>query len=410
MDGKRVYQSLRLKNFLSYGPDGAQLELMPLNVLIGQNASGKSNLIQALRLVRAIPANLSAPLFEGGGVKEFIYKGQAGPSAEIEVDVEDTVNQDVLRHSIAFAANGQRLQIQTERIASLRVAGRPNTPEYYYQNQLGKISLQAFGQKFVTRQTPDGPKVFVIQGWQDAERITTPSAELSIVAQRTDPDSYPALAYLHDLYASIRIYGNIDLESPNSLRATTRPDLPDDFVEESGRNLSIILNDLEHRGVMDDVVKRLRVVNDDIEAITVKISGGTVQTFIRERGLRDPIPAARLSDGTLRYLCLLAILTHPAPPPLICLEEPEIGMHPDVISALAELLVEASQRTQLIVTTHSDRLVSALSHVPEAIVVCERSPNGTTLQRLESDRLKLWLEKYNLGDLWLKGELGGTRW
>jgi predicted ATPase len=81
-----------------------------------------------------------------------------------------------------------------------------------------------------------------------------------------------------------------------------------------------------------------------------------------------------------------------------------------VIHKVAELLVEASQRTQIIVSTHSEQLVSALSEVPEAIVICERDKNGTHLQRLDAESLKEWLEDYSLGDLWLKGELGGTRW
>ena len=85
----------------------------------------------------------------------------------------------------------------------------------------------------------------------------------------------------------------------------------------------------------------------------------------------------QMSDGMLRYICLLAVLINPAPPPLICIEEPEIGLHPDVIHIVASLLAEASTRTQLIVTTHSDILVSALSDMPEAIVVCERDIDGT---------------------------------
>jgi predicted ATPase len=93
---------------------------------------------------------------------------------------------------------------------------------------------------------------------------------------------------------------------------------------------------------------------------------------------------------------------------LICIEEPEIGLHPDVLPVVADLLVEASQRTQLIVTTHSDLLVSGLSEVPESVLVCERDEEGTTLRRLEKDKLAEWLEKYSLGDLWLKGEIGGT--
>ncbi|HEX8998269.1 MAG TPA: hypothetical protein VGB07_00115, partial [Blastocatellia bacterium] len=76
----------------------------------------------------------------------------------------------------------------------------------------------------------------------------------------------------------------------------------------------------------------------------------------------------------------------------------------------AELLIEASQRTQLIVTTHSEFLVSALSDIPEAVIVCERNENGSQLNRLDPESLKEWLERYSLGDLWMKGELGGTRW
>lgn len=95
---------------------------------------------------------------------------------------------------------------------------------------------------------------------------------------------------------------------------------------------------------------------------------------------------------------------------MICLEEPEIGLHPDIIPGLAKLFLEASQRTQLVVTTHSDMLVSALSEVPEAIVVCERGEEGSQLRRLEPDKLSEWLERYRLGELWTMGEIGGTRW
>ena len=132
--------------------------------------------------------------------------------------------------------------------------------------------------------------------------------------------------------------------------------------------------------------------------------------FVHETGLNQPVPATRLSDGTIRYLCLLAILCHPTPPPLICIEEPELGMHPDIIPTIAELLVDASQRTQLIVTTHSDILVSALSSIPEAVIVCDRDATGSQLQRLDAEQLQEWLEKFALGDLWRMGEIRGTRW
>lgn len=106
----------------------------------------------------------------------------------------------------------------------------------------------------------------------------------------------------------------------------------------------------------------------------------------------------------------MAILCHPEPPPLICLEEPELGLHPEVIASVAKLLREAAQRTQIIVTTHSVELVDALTEEPEAVVVCEREAEGTTFRRLERSSLSEWLEKYTLGELWQKGEIGGTRW
>ena len=122
------------------------------------------------------------------------------------------------------------------------------------------------------------------------------------------------------------------------------------------------------------------------------------------------ISATRLSDGTLRFLFLLTILLDPAPPGLIVIEEPELGLHPDLIPKIAELLVSASKRTQLIVTTHSRVLIDALGEDPESVVVCEKHDGQTTFERLDGERMKEWLEKYSLGDLWSKGEIGGNRW
>lgn len=122
------------------------------------------------------------------------------------------------------------------------------------------------------------------------------------------------------------------------------------------------------------------------------------------------IPATRLSDGTLRYLCLLAILCDPEPPPLICIEEPELGLHPDILPKLGDLLRAASQRTQIIVTTHSDILVDTMTETPDAVVVCTRTQGQTIMERLNTVDLAEWLKRYRLGQLWTKGEIGGNRW
>ena len=129
---------------------------------------------------------------------------------------------------------------------------------------------------------------------------------------------------------------------------------------------------------------------------------------MHEDGLKTPIPATRLSDGTIRFLALLAVLLHPKQAPLLCIEEPELGLHPDALAIIAELLVEAKTRTQLIVTTHSDVLVSGLTEEADSILVSEHLAGGTEFRRQDPGKLEKWLQKYRLGEIWRMGRLGGN--
>ena len=95
---------------------------------------------------------------------------------------------------------------------------------------------------------------------------------------------------------------------------------------------------------------------------------------------------------------------------MICIEEPELGLHPDILPKVADLLRAASARTQVIVTTHSDILVDAMTETPEAVVVCAKEQGQTKMERLKADELEAWLKDYRLGQLWTKGEIGGNRW
>jgi len=183
-----------------------------------------------------------------------------------------------------------------------------------------------------------------------------------------------------------------------------------DFLEEDFSNLGLFLGRLKTRfpAAKRAILAGLRDLYEGINDFNVMTEGGTVQVFFDEGDF--VIPATRLSDGTLRYLCLLAILCDPEPPPLICLEEPELGLHPDILPKVADLLRDASTRTQLIVTTHSDILVDAMTATPEAVVVCSKEEGQTLMERLDPAALNEWLKTYRLGQLWTKGQIGGTRW
>jgi predicted ATPase len=263
----------------------------------------------------------------------------------------------------------------------------------------------------------DGPQVILARVGRgpDAvreERALSPEdfdLTQSILSQRKDPDQYPELTYLGKVFSRIYLFRNPNFGHNSPLRGPQRADLPRGLLLEDGSNLGMVLNQLMSSPATKRVLlERLKQFYPDVEDVVTSVVAGTVETMFHERGLSGPIPSTRLSDGTLRYLCLLTILCHPEPPPLVCIEDPELGLHPDILCRVGELLIDASQRTQLIVTTHSDTLVSAFSEIPEAVVVCEKEKTGTSLRRLEPKRLKEWLEKYSLGELWSMGETGGN--
>ncbi len=175
---------------------------------------------------------------------------------------------------------------------------------------------------------------------------------------------------------------------------------------EDARNLGLILNKFRRTPrAKDQLIKHLKLIYEDVRDVDVRVEGGTIQVFIDEG--RWAIPATRLSDGTLRWLCLLAILLNPDDQFLVCIEEPELGLHPDLLLPLADLLKEASERMQLVVTTHSDTLISALSDTPETVLVCEKHEGSTTMRRFSKDELSDWLKDYSLGSSGVVGNSEG---
>lgn len=399
MEGKRFIHSLQLQNFLSYGSEGEKIELQPLNVLIGSNASGKSNLIEAIGVLKATATDLVAPIRLGGGISDFLWKGEKGiPTAKIEAILDYPERTMPLRYQISFTAVGQRLEVVDEAIEDMEPRhSSESEPFFYYRyNNRGRPVIN------VTEDNKQQPRNLRTLRREDI------IPDQSILSQRKDPEQYPELSYLGNKFADIGLYRNWQTGRDSGSRKAQQTDLPEHPLLEDGGNLGLVLNNLQYQLGSRQIIEKLQLFYDAAEELSIKIYGGTVQIFIRETGLIQPIPATRLSDGTLRYLFLIALLLDPTPPPLICIEEPEIGLHPDILPAIAEMLIEASQRTQLIVTTHSDALVSALS--PESVLICDRDNRGSHLSRLDPERLKKWLENYSLGDLWRMGEIGGNRW
>ncbi|MCY4128044.1 MAG: AAA family ATPase, partial [Gammaproteobacteria bacterium] len=357
MEGKRFIRTIRMENILSYNPLGDEFSLEPLNVLIGPNASGKSNLIDALSLLAAAPKDIQAPIREGGGIRNWIWKGIHGPNiATLDVTIEYPRRQQPLRYQLSFTDHGSGFELWEEIIENENPPPNKEKPFIYYHNK-------GAGQPVSN---------VLIEEESRSERRLKPENvkyDQSILSQRRDPDSYPELTYLADRFERMRFYREWNLERGKPPRSPGRTDLPKDSLLEDASNLALVLDDLLNRPlVKHEILERLRIFYPSLKDVTTSITTGEVQIFFHEEYLQHSVPATRLSDGSLRYLCLLAVLCHPDPPPVVCIEEPELGLHPDVIPEVAKLLVEASSRSQIFVTTHSDMLVDALTDTAEAIV------------------------------------------
>jgi len=390
-------RSLKLTNFLSFGPDSREIELTPLNVLIGPNASGKSNFIEAIELLHATPTDLSEAIRIGGTAEEWLWKGTSpAKPAAIRARLWSTTPERDIIYRLEFTDARGRIEIVNEALAT----GEAVTHDYLFIRYFAGTSMLKLKEKL-----KDG-----VAKREYALHVTKAKSlnpEQSVFSQRKDPDLYPDLTHVGEQFGRIQIFREWGFGRSAALRRAQPANLPSDELLPTLVNLGHVLNDLEHQDAWPRFLELMQHFLPRFKRLTTKLEGGSVQIYLHEDGLKTPVPATRLSDGTIRFLALLAVLLHPKDVPLLCIEEPELGLHPDALAIIAELLVEAKAKTQVVVTTHSDVLVSALSQETDSVLVCDYV-GGTEFRRLESAKLQHWLEQYRLGEIWRMGKLGGN--
>lgn len=398
----KLLESLHLKGFLSFGPQSSEIRLDNLNVLIGPNGVGKSNFIEALELLHAAPTNFASAVRLGGLPSNWIWHGRgAAACARLEARLVAAEAIPELRYIIEFMQVADRLEI-TDEILEDAPADKAQTGDVrFYYRLHGQGGLPTIN----VRQPPVGTSNAATY----AARTVGVNPQQSALSQLKDPISFPEFSAVTRRLGNIQLFREWGFGRSSALRVPQPGDLPADVLLPQLTNLGLVLNELEQRGALwNRFNELLNRFFPRFQRLTIKVAGGAVQIFLHEDGLGVPVPAARLSDGTLRSLCLLAILLSASSASLICIEEPELGMHPDAMHIVAELLVEAARQTQLVVTTHSDALVSDLTEHAEAVLVCDYLKNGTELRRLEAAKLAHWLGEYRLGDIWRAGKLGGN--
>ena len=405
-----LIKSLHLKNILSF--KDAKLNLQPLNVLIGPNGSGKSNLVDLIGLLKAVPNDIAEFLRSNGPTGDWIWKGSGWEETPFQL-AEVEARFDNPDHPFGYELE---LVIRNDRVHSLneRLDLMAGDRKHAYANPFFQTSNES-ARLWPTR--PDG----TLADYSDEPVQVDISRGKSVLSEIRDPADYPALTETARVLSAIKVYRNWYVGRDSPVRRPQRTDGDPNFLEEDFGNLALVINDLLSRRLEPSLDSHLKRFYESYESIHPRIFGNTIELIVNEAGLSSSLPAARLSDGTIRFIALLAILCHPEPPPLICIEEPEIAMHPDSLGLIAELLRKASELTQIIVATHSPELVSHFSDEPEHIVVCDRdAKEGTQFRRLSRQDLDEWQEiyqqtgkelvVYGLSEMWMSGSIGGVRW
>ena len=393
-------QRLGLRGLLSFPPDMEPIELQPLNVLIGPNGSGKSNVIHALELLRAATENIGEVIQSGGGITEWLWKGadDSRESAVIDVMTGDSplFLSGQLHYNLKISDSFFEPARIDERIEDVVVNSDGSRIDFYYHNKVGD--------KHVIGRRSSTSGAEPIETQLDAPIPGLGQSIFTVFQNLRDPKEIWSTCLDFRRVSTFREWA---FGARSSLRKPRKLDnLSDELLPDSS-NLAQVVNEINYHDsrAFNSAMKRFL---PRFEHTSTRIVGDTAQLYLHETGLKNPIPSTRVSDGTFRFLGILATLFAPHPPKLLCLEEPELGLHPDAVSVLAEILIEASRRMQIVVTTHSDSLLSELGERVESVLVCENHGYGTTVNRLDAERLARWLEEYTLGDIWKIGEIGGN--
>ena len=359
------------------------IEMRPMMALIGANGVGKTSFMDALSLLSASARGaLNQHLNSLGG---FFSVRTRGLSETITwyADV-DFPNEEPLKYTLQLAPQAPGFYISQEQLAQKI----DNFPFQYIRSQNG------VGEYY----DPQG-KRYVPPKWR---YITHESALFQMHKMSTQA------GYIWQILDNVAHYHILDVSrsAPIKLPQQLRPAV---LPGQNGEDLAPFLYNLREtdHDKFDVIEDSLKAAFPKFEALSFpSIAAGMIAMTWKEKSFRNPFYINELSEGTLRFLWLASLLQSPQLPTITMIDEPEVSMHPELLALLADLMREASARTQIIVATHSDRLVRFLN--PSEVVVMDVDDDGgASMTWGDSLELDEWLKEYSLDEVWQMGRMGG---
>lgn len=392
-----MIQKLQIKGFRSLRD--VSWEPGKLNVVIGPNGSGKSNLLRALSLLqKSAQGELADSVLAQGGIAPLLWDGQEQELGWIVKTDPVGLNLDLERDALTYELLLRQLGTTSAYRVEYELLGN------YYRKDRGQKSEPY---KFLERRPGHAVTFEPQERALVAHEGSVPDAQ-SLLSLIAGPFGNPIVLAFRDRLASWGIYHDLHVDQDAPVRQPAVARL-EKRVAANGQNLIPVLHTLysTSRDFKNDVDMAMRTAfGDDFEDLTFPPAADQrVQMRLRWRSLKSAQSAADLSDGTLRFLLLLAILANPEPESLIAIDEPEIGLHPGMLPIVAEFAREAARKTQVILTTHSPQFLDAFREEPPTTTVAHWIDGETRLSMVDGQELARWLEAYSLGALFRSGEL-----
>lgn len=395
-----MLKRITLENFFSFG-EPTTIELNPgVNLLVGINGSGKSNFLKAIRLLHEAVAGKGLEnllLKEWGGLDE-VTNLSGGRSSQIKLIYEF--------ESTAYKFHTYELVIKT--FSNLEyIFDEILTTSYYKENDGADVKLidVTGGNRFKDIAGKIRLNEDSLTGLS-SKNNNFDSAEL--VLRQTKVNDW-GISYLFEYINNINLYHHFDLSNGSKIRQANNFGV-EEYLLPNGENLNTIIQKIKnnHSLEYENIEQLLKDINPNFKDISFNLFGSKSYLLLREKNLSKAISIEHISDGTLYYLLLLAIFYNPNKGACICIDEPETGLHPDMINTIAESIKYASG-TQFFIATHSPLLLNAFDLDDVLIFEKDKKNQTQVVVKLEED-FPDWNDDYLIGQLWLNGQLGGKRW